>query len=94
MQAVAALGHVGVETAVKVAVRETRQLFEEGGAQPVLELASEAQYAGGDRDLHEEEGDQEHQQRRYRGQSLAGQPEVARKDEEPAQQQRLDDHSG
>ncbi len=59
MNAVAALGHVRLGAALKVAVAEARKFFQECQAQTDFQTPSEAQQAGGDGDFKQEEGGRE-----------------------------------
>ena len=55
MNAVAALGHVGLEAALKVAVAEARDFFEKRQAQTDFETPAEAQQTAGERNFEQQQ---------------------------------------
>ncbi len=90
VQAVRALGHVGGQPTLEVAVGQARDLAQERDAQAQLELPADAQDPGRQRDLEQGQRDEEQEDRRHRAESLGGETEIGPQVQQAAEQQRLE----
>jgi hypothetical protein len=89
----AALGHVGRESALEVAIAEVGDLGEERQAQARLEVSSEAQQARRNGELEEEQRGDEAEQHADGAQALSGETELTAEVEESTEEQSLDDEA-
>jgi hypothetical protein len=87
---VAALGHVGGQAAVKVAVGEARDLPLKGHAQAGLEPAAQPELGKADRQLEQEDQDDEGGERTERRDPLARETELGRQLQQPSEEQGFD----
>src|SRR5439155_11185961 len=82
----AALGDIGIEAALEIAIAEARDLFEKGHAQAGLQVTSEAEQGGSQGELQEQQGGDEERDGGGSGEALAGQAELAAQVEEAAEE--------
>ena len=91
MRGMGTLRHIRRRTALKIAIRQSRDLVEEGDAQACFEPAAQAERHRGNRQLEREQDARQTDDGRHRRQSLSRQRQVRAEIDQAAEQQRLQD---